>query len=190
MVRLILFAVIGAIIGMVGLNVLRQFVGDGPVALVWIIIMVVVIVVVFRNLGTNRRVPDAAPDVRSNALAFTPDAGKASLYILRTQFVGKAVGINIEIDGNIVAQLKSPRFTRILLTPGAHRLSGYTGPAKGRKPGGELDLNVTAGEIVPVMVEVVPGMVGTISKFTRVELSAIRQKLASTRMVQPDVAEV
>jgi hypothetical protein len=184
---LVLVAMVGVIIVM---GLLRYFFGAELVGLIWLVLLVVGIVVIVRNLTSNRKVSDAGADVRRQALAFTPDASRATLYVLRTQFLGMAVGINVEVDGKPVAQLKSPRFTRILLTPGTHRVGGYTGPASGRKPGGELDLSAAPGEIIVVMCEVEPGMVGTVSKFKRVELETVRAKLQSTRMVAPDLAEV
>jgi hypothetical protein len=184
---LILVTMVGFIIVM---GLLRYFFGEGLVGLIWLVLIIVGIVVIVRNFASNRKVTDAGADVRRQALAFTADPSRATLYVLRTQFLGMAVGINVEIDGKPVAQLKSPRFTRVLLTPGAHQIGGYTGPASGRKPGGELDLTAAAGEIIVVMCEVEPGMVGSITKFKRVELDAVRAKLQSTRMVAPDLAEV
>lgn len=190
MVRLIVLALIGAFIGVIGLNLLRDFAGEGVVGVVWIVILVTVIVVVVRNLATNRKVPDAAPEARAQALRFSPDPGKAALYVLRRQFVGKAVGVNVMIDGRDVAQLKSPRFTRILLAPGPHRVSGYVGTNK--KPGGDDGLAITAnaGEQIVLMCEVEPQMIGSSIKFKVLTLDQARADLQKTRMVQADVAEV
>ncbi len=182
---------VGAVGFLIVMGALRKFVGQGPVTLIWLAILIVGIVIVARNLMSNRKVPDAAPEARAQALMFTPDSANAVLYILRTQFIGKAVGVNVEIDGRAVAQLKSPRFTRIALTPGAHKVSGYTGPASGRKPGaGDIEVAASAGDLIVLECAVEPGMIGTITKFKRVELAAVRAKLQSTRMVAPDLAEV
>ena len=185
---LVLVAAIGYLLVM---GVLRKFIGQGPVNLIWVALLIVGIVIIVRNLGTNRKVADAAPEARTQALAFTPDNAHAALYILRTQFLGKAVGVNVEIDAKPVAQLKSPRFTRILLTPGAHRIDGYTGPASGRKPAtGDIGLNAAAGEVIVLECAIEPGMIGTTTKFKRVELGSVRARMAKTRMVAPDVASV
>ncbi len=190
MLRYIGLILVAMVVIVVVMGVVRQVLGPGVTSLIWLAFIIVGVVVIVRNLMSNRKVADASPEARTLALTFTPDAANAAIYIFRCQFVGQAVGVNVEIDGKPVAQLKSPRFTRILVAPGAHRMSGYTGPASGRKPGGELDLSVSAGEIVAVSCEVAPGMIGTISKFSRVDLSTIRGKLEKTRMVQPDLAEV
>ncbi|MDX2276411.1 MAG: hypothetical protein NW206_13250 [Hyphomonadaceae bacterium] len=184
---LVLLTMVGVIIVM---GVLRFLFGPELVGLIWLVLLVVGVVVIVRNFASNRKVADAAPEARAQALSFAADPSRATLYVLRTQFLGMAVGVNVEVDGKPVAQLKSPRFTRVLLTPGAHRVSGYTGPASGRKPGGELDLNAAPGEIIVVMCEVQPGMVGTTSMFKRVDLETVRAKLQSTRMVAPDLVEV
>jgi len=189
MVRLMVFALIGAVIGLIGLNVLRKFFGEGPVAILWLVIIIAVVVVIGRNLATNRATPDATPEARTAALSFTPDPGKAALYVLRTQFVGKAVGVNVLIDGKAVAQIKSPRFTRILLTPGPHRLTGYSGTAK-PSDAHASEVNATAGAIVVMRCAVEPQMVSTVVKFTPTTLDEARADLAKTRMVAPDVAEI
>ncbi|MGE0594926.1 MAG: hypothetical protein AB7P07_01055 [Hyphomonadaceae bacterium] len=186
-IGLVVLAMIAVIIVMGGV---RFLLGPEATGLLWLILLVAGIVVIARNLMSNRKVADASPETRAQALTFQPEPGQAALYILRTQFLGKAVGVNVEIDGKPVAQLKSPRFTRVLVAPGAHRVSGYTGPASGRKPGGELDLNVSGGEIVAITCEVEPGMVGTISKFKRVALDLVRDKIAKTRMVAPDASAI
>jgi len=189
MVRLIVFGLIGAVIGLIGLNVLRKFAGDGPVAILWLVIIIAVVVVIARNLATNRATPDAAPAVREAALTFTPDPAKAALYVLRTQFVGKAVGVNVLVDGKPVAQIKSPRFTRILLSPGAHRLTGYCGTAK-PSDAHAAEVNAAAGAIIVMRCAVEPQIVSTIVKFTPTTLDQARADLQKTRMTQPDVAEV
>ena len=190
MVRLIVLALVGAFLGIILLNVLRHFLGEGPVAILWIAILIAVIVVVVRNLQTNRKVADAAPEARAQALTFTPDPAKAALYVLRTQFVGKAVGVNVLVDGREAAQLKSPRFTRLLLTPGTHRVSGYVGTNKKPGDGEGLGVEARAGEIVVLLCEVEPQMIGSTIKFKPLTLEKARADLQKTRMVAPDVAEV
>lgn len=190
MARLIILALVGAVLGIILLNVLRATLGEGPVAILWIAILIAVIVVVVRNLGTNRKVADASPEARAQALAFTPDPAKATLYVLRTQFVGKAVGVNVMIDGREVAQIKSPRFTRVLLTPGPHRVAGYVGTNKKPADGEGLEISASAGELIVLMCEVEPQMIGSSIKFKLLTLEHVRATLAKTRMVAPDVAEV
>ena len=129
------------IAGLVVYFVLRALLGPEIMFVVALIALVVGGVLIYRNLKTNRKVADASPEQRTEALAFAPATGKAVLYVFRNQFVGRAVGLNVLIDGQEVAQLKSPRFTRILLTPGPHRIAGYTGTNK--KPGADEGVALT-----------------------------------------------
>lgn len=73
------------------------------------------------NLSGNRHVEEADPETQRRALAFeAAPPGQTALYLIRTGFVGMAAGMNVEIDGKHVAQLKSPRFTRIDVPNGHH----------------------------------------------------------------------
>lgn len=182
---------LAVIAGLVGYVLLRSFLGGDIMLIVGLIGLAAGAVIVVRNLKTNRKVAEASPEQRTQALSFAPAAGSAVLYIFRNQFVGKAVGINVLIDGREVAQLKSPRFTRILLTPGAHRIAGYTGTNKAPAAGEGLELVANAGEIYVAKCEVEPQMVGVTVKFTPMNVEAARadmQKIA--KMVVPDVAEI
>jgi len=170
---------------------LRGLFGPEIMMIVALIALAVGGVLVFRNLRTNRAVAEATIAQREEALRFAPAPGKAALYVFRNQFVGRAVGLNVLIDGREVAQLKSPRFTRILLTPGAHRIAGYTGTNKPPGPGEGIELVANAGEIYVAKCEVEAQMVGVTIKFTPMTLDAARpdlQKIA--KMVLPDMAEI
>lgn len=177
--------------GLVGYFVLRSLLGGEIMTILALLALAAGAVIVTRNLQTNRKVPEATFDQRDEALRFTPAPGKAALYVFRNQFVGRAVGINVMIDGREAAQLKSPRFTRILLTPGAHRIAGYTGTNKAPAPGEGLELIAHAGEVYVTKCEVEPQMVGVTIKFTPMSADAARADLQKiTRMVVPDIAEI
>lgn len=177
--------------GLVGYLLLRSLLGVEIMMIVALIALAAGAVIVFRNLQTNRKVAEAPLDQRDDALKFTPVAGKAVLYVFRNQFVGRAVGINVLIDGREVAQLKSPRFTRLLLSPGSHRLAGYTGTNKTPAPGDGIELIANAGEVYVTKCEVEPQMVGVKIKYTLLSLDAGRTEVAKiTRMVVPDVTEL
>jgi hypothetical protein len=190
MARYLLLVGGGVIVVLIVVAVLRQLFGEGLVTLLYIAALVVGGFIIFRNLKTNRKVADASPEVRAQALALTPEPGKAVLYVVRTQFLGKAVGVNVQVDGVEVAQIKSPRFTRILLKPGPHRLTGYTGGAKAPAEGSGADVLAEAGGILFMLCEVEPQMVGAIIKFRPLPPEKARADLQKARMVVPDVAEV
>lgn len=190
MARYLMLVIPAVIVGLILFGVLRQVFGSGFTMLLSLVLLAIGGVIVFRNLQTNRKVVDAPADVRATALTFAPTPDKATLYVLRTQFIGKAVGVNVVIDGREVAQIKSPRFTRILLTPGAHEIAGYTGTTKAPAAGTGTSINANAGDILVMMCAVEPQMVASIVKFTPLTLDKARADLQKTRMVQPDLAEV
>lgn len=191
MARYILLVVVAAIVGLILFGALRSLLGDGIVNLVILGILIASGVVVWRNLQLNRKVSDATPEQRTAALAFAPDAGKAALYVYRTQFIGRAVGINVDIDGRQAAQVKSPRFTRISLTPGAHKAEFYLGTPEKKKPGMKTEeLNVSAGEVLIFKIEIEPQAIGTVLKVTRADAAKAKNEIGSAKMIAPDIAEI
>lgn len=74
------------------------------------------------NLGGNKQAPLADAQARAQALSLHPPAGMARLIVVREGIVAKSNGVDLELDGRAVAQLKSPRFTVLQLTPGQHML--------------------------------------------------------------------
>lgn len=188
--NLIVYGLAG-LAGLILYVVLRTLLGGDVMLVLALVGLVAVGVIVYRNLQTNRKVTQATPEQRAEALRFAPVAGKTALYIYRNQFVGRAVGLNVLIDGREVAQLKSPRFTRLVLTPGAHRIAGYTGTNKKPGDGEGVAFTASAGEVLIMKTEVEPQMVGVTVKFTPLALEAARADLQKIkRMVAPDVAEV
>lgn len=191
MPRYLILLALAAVVAFVFFGVLRALLGPEIMGVLTLIALIVIAVIVFRNLKTNRKVPEMTPEQRAQALAFTPDPARAALYVFRNQFVGRAAGVNVLVDGRETAQIKSPRFTCILLTPGAHRIAGYTGTNKAPSPDQGLAFNAAAGEIIVMKCEVEPQLVGVTVKFTPLALDAARADVAKiTRMVAPDVAEV
>lgn len=180
-----------ALAGLLVYGVIGSLFGGEVTILLSLAALVVVGVVIFRNLQTNRKVAEATPAQRADALAFAAEPGKAALYLFRKQFVGRAVGLNVLIDGREIAQLKSPRFTRILLTPGAHRIAGYTGTNKKPGDGEGLAFDAAAGAVLAMKAEVEPQMVGVTVKFTPLALEAARSDVANiAKMVVADLGEI
>ena len=189
MPRYLILMVIAVIVGWLAYGLLRALLGEEIVLLITLVALVVVGVVIYRNLQTNRKVTEATPQQRADALQFAPVADKAVLYVFRNQFVGRAVGVNVLIDGREVAQIKSPRFIRVLLTPGTHRISGVTGTNK--SPGADEGdvITANAGDVLIFKCEVQPQMVGAAVKFLpQANGRADVQKIS--RMVIADVTEI
>lgn len=151
---------------------------------------VVVTVIVF-NLSGNRRTAAASADAKNRALAFTAEPGKAALYLVRTGFVGKMAGMNLAVDGREVAQLKSPRFTRVDVAPGAHTLrASFGGGLAGQTKASELAFTCADGEIVVMKLGMSMGVVQNPVKIERSSADAVRGELAGMQMTAPDVGVV
>ena len=76
MPRYLLFVVLAMIVGFFVYGLLRAVLGPGVVTLISLAALVVVGVVVYRNLKTNRKVADATPEQRAEALKFAPHNGQ------------------------------------------------------------------------------------------------------------------
>ncbi len=72
--------------------------------------------------GTAAETISTAAEQRA-ALAQTPPSGSSLLFVSRSGFVGRLVGVDVLLDNVRVAQLRSPRFTSLLIAPGAHTLT-------------------------------------------------------------------
>lgn len=143
------------------------------------------------NLTGNRRTREADSAALANALTFAPDPMRARLYLVRTGFVGKMAGMNLGVDGREIAQLKSPRFTCIALSPGPHIVrAAFGGGLKGQTNAAELQLNAAASEIIVLHLALAMGAVKNTVRIERVAPDTLRAKMQSMRMTAPDLAEV
>ena len=139
------------------------------------------------NLSGNRRTANAGAEARQRALAFTPTPGKAALYLVRTGFVGKMAGMDLTIDGRAVAQLKSPRFTRIDIMPGAHTLTAsFGGGLAGQTKPADLAFNCAEGETVVIKLSMSMGALKSPVNIERTSIESVRDQLRSMRMTAPE----
>ncbi|MGE0828635.1 MAG: hypothetical protein AB7O04_04705 [Hyphomonadaceae bacterium] len=146
-----------------------------------------VALVALNNLSGNRAVKDASDEARAAALAFQPPAGQAALYVFRSGFIGKAAGMNIALDEKTIAQLKSPRFTSLPITPGAHKvLASFGGGLASQSKPAEFSFEAAAGEIVALKVTMGFGAMQSPIQIERVSADEAKTALASMRMVAPD----
>jgi len=139
------------------------------------------------NLAGNRKVAKASREERDAALALKPPPGKALLVVYRDGFVGKAAGLNITVDGKVVAQLKSPRFVVIPLDPGVHSVdAAFGGLAGAQNNASAVRLTVAEGEAAVIHGALNMGMLKNTVVLTLVEdLDAARRKLGGMPMVKP-----
>ena len=143
--QLVLLLAAAGIAGLFGMMLVRAFPG------LWILSLLVLIAfipyIIWNLLGTKSAVTMDATD-RTAALAFATPADRAAVYFVRTGFMAKMVGMRVEVDGQVVAQLKSPRFTRIEVAPGAHHIkAGFSGGAGVQSRAAETSLACAAGDI-------------------------------------------
>ncbi|MES1156978.1 MAG: hypothetical protein ABUL73_04270 [Alphaproteobacteria bacterium] len=147
------------------------------------------VILLLNNLSGNRKTEQADPEARRKALAFEPAPDRAALYLVRTGFVGKAAGMNLAVDGKTVVQLKSPRFARIDLAPGGHKLTAsFGGGLASQTNPSEFDFNVAAGEIVVLKLTLGFGAVKAPISIERIGAEAVRSQLPGMTMVRLDVA--
>ncbi len=67
------------------------------------------------------RTPSAGQRDRFSAEAVAP-AGQALLYVYRPGPLGLSYGYTVELDGQLVGELKSQRYLRLAIAPGEHAL--------------------------------------------------------------------
>ena len=117
---------------------------------------------IMANLVGNQKGVAASAEEKAAAVAFRPERGKAMLIVMREGFVGKAVGLNVTVDGRLTAQLKSPRFTAIPLEVGSHEMEVAFGGLAGKqnKPNVER-FGTGAGEVVVYAAKIkIGGFIG------------------------------
>lgn len=88
---------------------------------------------ILMNLSGNRPTRTMAPADRAALLAEPPPSGSAIVYVARQVFSGGMAGFDIVLDGEQVAQLKSPQSTRLIVAPDAHTLSPDRAVSPARK---------------------------------------------------------
>lgn len=138
------------------------------------------------NLSGNKKAAVADAATRRAALAFTPPAGQAALYVYRVGFVAMAAGADLTLDGRDVAQIKSPNFVRIEIAPGQHTLgAALAGGAGAQANAGEIGFSAAAGDIICVKGSVVMGALKGSVKLEVVPLANARGDIAKGKMVLP-----
>jgi len=143
---------------------------------------------VLANLAGNRKVQNAGGAERDAALAFRPPEGKALLVVYREGFIGMAAGLNVMLDGKLVAQLKSPRFVVAPVDPGRHELTAAFGALAGaQNNAGAYVFEAKPGDVIPVRATLA---MGALKNTVRLEdagaLEAVRQRLSRVTMVKAE----
>lgn len=133
---------------------------------------------VFLLLSGNRRVALADDATRRAVLAETVVAGTARLLIVRESKLGMMVGVDVEVDGVVLTQLKSPRFAAVAVSPGRHACVAI---AQGKRSA-TLVIDLADGETAAARISA--GLGGI--KLTReADAPALRMALSKVPMVAP-----
>jgi len=141
------------------------------------------------NLSGTRKESKADTAVLADAMAFAAPTGQARVYVLRTGFAGKAAGMNVLLDGVPVAQLKSPRFTVVDMTPGAHEFRAhFSGGAGTQNRECSVKVDVAAGSITVLRISVELGMLKNQLLIAPVDLDSARAELKRATMVVAEKA--
>ena len=186
----------GIVIGFVAavlFGFLMRFVFPEGTASVWYgAFFGVFVAYIFANLAGNRKIPSASEAEKQAVLQLRPPAGKVLLVVFREGFVAKLAGLNLFLDGKPFAQLTSPKFTSVVVPPGAHNLScGFGGLAGPQSQKGSYDFQATADSFVAVRIGARIGAIQGVMSLKPVEdAQALRAKLAGMPMVKADVAEL
>ncbi len=191
--KVILLIVAAAFAGMIGLSVGGAAGASMGYTGLWLPVLLLVLFVAYIlwNLkGTKNATSMSAADKQA-ALTFTPPTDTAALYLVRTGFLGKAVGLTVTVDGQPVVQLKSPRFTRIELSPGQRVISGsFSGGAGAQNSPAEMVLNVTARQVVVLHFVAEMGMLKNAVKIEEWPVREASQKLPGITAIQANMARV
>jgi len=147
---------------------------------------------ILSNLAGNRKVAAASPAERQAALDFKAPDGRALVYVYREGFVAMAAGMNVAVDGQEVVQLKSPRFTRLVLSPGTHRFqAAFGGLAGAQSKASSYDFQAVAGQVAVLRIGANMGLIqGSISFTPAPDPAALAGKLGGMTMVAASPAEL
>lgn len=143
----------------VAVSFVLGFFGGGAYSALLGVILGIATWYILMNLSGNRSTRTIATADRDALLAQPPPSGSAIVYVARQGFAGGMAGFDIVLDGEQVAQLKSPQMTRLVVTPGAHTLrAGPGGFAGTQNRPAEHDFVVAADETAVFVVRVSRGL--------------------------------
>ena len=148
---------------------------------------------IFANLSGNRSIANASEAEKEAALTGAPPDGKALLFLYRRGYIAKLVGMDFAVDGNPVAQLKSPHFTCIVVPAGAHIVTAaFGGFAKAQARVGECVFNATPGGVITRRRAAADGLGcrAGIGLTLDPNPTQIRADLARRAMTPADLAEI
>lgn len=143
---------------------------------------------IMANLAGTKLGKAATPEQKQAVLDLRPEPGQALLIVYREGFVGKAAGMDLSVDDRFVAQLKSPRFTAISVSPGGHQLSMAFGGLAGKQNKPTLEGFIAApGDVIAFRATMQMGMMKNRIVVERIQSDdALVQRLKSMIMIAPE----
>ncbi|RYG16244.1 MAG: hypothetical protein EON96_09105 [Caulobacteraceae bacterium] len=144
---------------------------------------------IMANLAGTKLGKAATPEQKQAVLDFRPQFhDQALLIVYREGFVGKAAGMDLSVDDRFVAQLKSPRFTAISVSPGGHQLSMAFGGLAGKQNKPTLEGFIAApGDVIAFRATMQMGMMKNRIVVERIQSDdALVQRLKPMIMIAPE----
>ena len=188
LVAILVGAAVAAAIGF-GITYLLASNGAEPLDSTWVMAGVIggSIAMAMMSTSGNRAVKGASAEARKAAVAMSPAPAEAMIVLFREGFMGKAFGIDIALDGQVKAQLKSGRFTALTIAPGHYRLTCIlTGSANAASKPGEVSFEIGSGEAAAFRISLAMKMTTSDVVLTRVtDLAAAKAKIARMPMIAP-----
>lgn len=137
--------------------------------------------------SANRRMPLANDARKAELLAFPPRPGAGWIVVMRDKRnAGGALGFDISVDGQVIAQLMPKRFTMVELPAGKHRLAADMPGAPGKVV--PLDIMIAADTIQIFAVGTSMGLVRANIRLDPVaDTPAVRAALARMSLVEAEV---
>jgi hypothetical protein len=172
---------VSLVLGALGAGIYGGFLGMMLGVFTWYILS---------NLASNRKVANVSDGDRLAALSAPPPSGCGLVYVYREGFIGMAVGFDVALDGVTVAQLKSPRFTRLVVPAGSHTLAGGPkGFAGAQNKIGITNFSLTAGETQVYRLKSQMGMLqNSVIVTPEANPQSILPKFAAMTMVAPETS--
>jgi hypothetical protein len=147
----------------------------------------------FYALSGNRRIASASNADKRAALDRAPPPGKALLFLYREGYIAKLVGLNLTVDGKPVGQLKSPRFTCVVVNPGAHEITCQFGAQiGGPAQTGHCSVDAPADGALAVRITAHIALTkgSGVQLEPQADVAAAKARMAGMPMTPPDLAEV
>jgi hypothetical protein len=144
---------------------------------------------IMANLAGTKLGKAATPEQKQAVLNFRPQFhDQALLIVYREGFVGKAAGMDLSVDDRFVAQLKSPRFTAISVSPGGHQLSMAFGGLAGKQNKPTVEGFIAApGDVIAFRATMQMGMMKNRIVVERIQSDdALVQRLKPMIMIAPE----